>query len=238
MSERPPCAPPQSPSAASGHGAADVGSLPLTHQLPFLPLGVRQGGAQPRRPLLYYETAYDWRAEKADPSFIVIEPPIEAVFFDFDGTLTTGVITSPDMHPGAMDDDAYVGVMGGQDRLGLLREMFATLRERSVTLHVVSNGPTEAIRRVLRATQLVEFFGNSSHDGIYGRDGFRGTKDGLIDHVLLASGVAPNKALFVDDDEIAIDHVKGGRSAGTLVSPRGGMSWQEIEHILDLSVRR
>ena len=204
--------------------------------IPLLSFGVRQRELPLKRPQLYYETAYDWRSDEPDSSFVTIDPPIRAAFFDFDGTITTGIILSVDMN-GAMRKEDYIGAMGGQDRLSLLREMFATLRERNVALYILSNGPTETIRDALRATDLYDYFGTDG-DGVYGRERRGGTKDAAIDTILLAAGIPPFKALLVDEDHVSIDHVKSGRSAGVLASKRGGMQGEEMEHILDLSVAR
>jgi len=137
---------------------------------------------------------------------------LEAVFFDFDKTLSTPqflarandyAVADRVELMSSMNDQEVIDNFGGAVRIELLIKCMCHLRERDVSLFVVSLGNTACIWRHLQVIGLADFFG---HGAIFGKnseelDAVGCCKAALIQQLLVQHGWPKESALFVDDDE-------------------------------------
>lgn len=169
---------------------------------------------------------------------------VSAVFFDFDGTLSTCLFV-PRLQDFVVSDWRHRHVLstltpsemldnfGGPSRLACLRSFLTALREKGVTMMVISHGHDGAIRKLLGHAELSDFF-----SAIYSADSPELQKFGhgsdnkaaLIRELMGQMDLpSPSGALFVDDTEANIRPAE--QVAECLQCARSGMTREDMAKI-------
>lgn len=170
----------------------------------------------------------------------------QAVFFDFDSTITTPIklerfrrhaVADQPVVFARMSSEEIVSNFGGKVRIERLATLFKRLVESGVELFIVSMGFRECIMPHLHAVGLLKYF---SRDNIFGRDSegfqqFNCVKGDLIAEIIDAKGWTAKQALYVDD---SVHHVRSAAASMTcdILKVAGrGLSASEMEAVLQLS---
>lgn len=147
--------------------------------------------------------------------------------FDFDQTLTT-------RHVGVFEDMASIEgrAFGGPERVAVLRDMLAGLRDRGAAVALVTRNSRHVVSKALGQVGLLRFVNPGSIFGFedYGDDVPKSTV--VAERVLAPFRLKVSQALFVDDDPSNITDLEE-RCPGIAVlkCPRTGLSEEEIRQV-------
>lgn len=161
---------------------------------------------------------------------------VQAVLFDFDGTLTTreeipGWRLFPDR--GGFDrqspDTAWLEErgFGGHERVSHLREMLSQLKVLGVQSHIVSYADQDVIRRSLSILEMEDFFGDIA--GLQDLGKFA-DKASFLQNFMERKGFTRTEVLFVDDQDKHITHA--AQHCLTFKSKGLGLTTAEMDSIL------
>ena len=167
---------------------------------------------------------------------------LRAVFFDFDGTLTTTSFLQRVQRWALSDDQTTFDSMstaerlanfGGPERLERISALLRTLKAAGVQAFVLSSGLRAAIVPHLHTAGLLPLFAR-----VFGRESSEmqaasGVKGSLIERAMAGCGWRSAEVLLVDD---CLDHIRSAHGVcGTLHCDLRGMQVHEIDHILRMA---
>lgn len=178
-------------------------------------------------------------------SFVFDNMGLEAVFFDFDETLTTPKYIAHAKEYALSDraglcnslsKDEILANFGGRPRVSRLATMLQWLKDTGVAIFIVSLGWTNVILRHLEMVGLNNFFHPSQ---VHGKDSpafvdAGHSKAKLITRLRDEKGFASERCLFVDDNEENIKCVKHKGICRTLHVAGDGLCEDEMLEIESL----
>jgi len=178
---------------------------------------------------------------------------MHTIVFDFDRTITCDHVYKATGGKAAGEcikeysDETIVHWFGGQDRMGSLSELLATVADEEIKIVILSHGFRATILEVLKRVLAMDIDENTKEGfrlveevNVFGREELmkmsEGDKGTWIEDYMEKEKLTFNQLMFIDDDESNVLPIMQDNTCMTTLVGGGGLSLDEMDEIQKLAV--